>query len=229
MDKKVSSSNQFVLNNQLHTDDADRVYRIMAEFAEGFDVLSRIPRGVAIFGSSRATRDDPYYHVAEGIGRLLVQHGFSVLTGAGPGIMEAANKGAREAGGPSIGLNIQLPRQQQINPYLSTILNFHYFFVRKVMFVRYSVAFVIIPGGFGTLDELFESVTLIQTDKIRPFPVVLVGREYWQGLIEWLRGMAVKRGRITADEMAIFTMADTPEEVLTAVQRAALDHEQPIP
>lgn len=229
MDKKASPSTQFVLNNQLHTDDADRVYRIMAEFAEGFDVLSRIPRGVAIFGSSRATRDDPYYHVAEGIGRLLVQHGFSVLTGAGPGIMEAANKGAREAGGPSIGLNIQLPRQQQINPYLSTILNFHYFFVRKVMFVRYSVAFVIMPGGFGTLDELFESVTLIQTNKIRPFPVVLVGREYWQGLIEWLRGMAVKRGRITADEMAIFTMADTPEEVLTAVQRAALDHEQPIP
>ena len=229
MDKKVSPSNQFVLNNQLHTDDADRVYRIMAEFAEGFDVLSRIPRGVAIFGSSRATRDDPYYQVAEGIGRLLVQNGFSVLTGAGPGIMEAANKGAREAGGPSIGLNIQLPRQQQINPYLSTILNFHYFFVRKVMFVRYSVAFVIMPGGFGTLDELFESVTLIQTNKIRPFPVVLVGQDYWQGLIEWLRGMAVEWGRITADEMAIFTIADTPEEVLTAVQRAALDHEQPIP
>ncbi len=229
MDKKATPPNQFVLNNQLHTDDADRVYRIMAEFAEGFDVLSRIPRGVAIFGSTRATREDSYYHVAEGTGRLLVQHGFSVLTGAGPGIMEAANKGAREAGGPSIGLNIQLPRQQPINPYLTTILNFQYFFVRKVMFVRYSVAFVIMPGGFGTLDELFESVTLIQTNKIRSFPVVLVGRDYWQGLLGWLRGMAVKRGRITADEMAIFTLADTPEEVLTAVQRAALDHKQAIP
>lgn len=229
MDKKASPSDQFVLNNQLHTDDADRVYRIMAEFAEGFDVLSRIPRGVAIFGSSRATRDDPYYCVAQRIGRLLVEHGFSILTGAGPGIMEAANKGAREAGGPSIGLNIQLPREQPINPYLTTLLNFRYFFVRKVMFVRYSVAFVIMPGGFGTLDELFESVTLIQTHKIRPFPVILVGQDYWQGLLEWLHTTVVTRGRITAEEMAIFTLAETPEDVLTAVQRAALDHELPIP
>jgi uncharacterized protein (TIGR00730 family) len=229
MDKKTSSSDQFVFNNQLHTDDTDRVYRIMAEFAEGFDGLSRVPRGVAIFGSSRATRDDPYYRVAERIGRLLVEHGFSVLTGAGPGIMEAANKGAREAGGPSIGLNIQLPREQPINPYLTTLLNFRYFFVRKVMFVRYSMAFVIMPGGFGTLDELFESVTLIQTHKIRPFPVVLVGQDYWQGLLEWLHTTAVTQGRITPEEMAIFTLAETPEEVLIALQKAALDYEQPIP
>jgi uncharacterized protein (TIGR00730 family) len=202
----------------------------MTEFAEGFDVLSRVPPGVAIFGSSRATRHDPYYSVAEGVGRILVQHGFSVLTGAGPGIMEAANKGAREAGGPSIGLNIQLPREQQINPYVTNLLNFRYFFVRKVMFVRYSVAFVIMPGGFGTLDELFESVTLIQTNKIRPFPVVLVGQDYWHGLLDWLKGTAVKRGRVTSEEMAIFTLTETPEEVLTAVQRAILDHHlQPIP
>jgi uncharacterized protein (TIGR00730 family) len=202
----------------------------MTEFAEGFDVLSRVPPGVAIFGSSRATRHDPYYSVAEGVGRILVQHGFSVLTGAGPGIMEAANKGAREAGGPSIGLNIQLPREQQINPYVTNLLNFRYFFVRKVMFVRYSVAFVIMPGGFGTLDELFESVTLIQTNKIRPFPVVLVGQDYWHGLLDWLKGTAVKRGRVTSEEMAIFTLTETPEEVLTAVQRTTVDHHlQPIP
>ncbi|MFQ5847878.1 MAG: TIGR00730 family Rossman fold protein [Candidatus Methylomirabilales bacterium] len=226
--KRVSSPDQFVLNH-LHADDTDRVYRIMTEFAEGFEVLSRIPPGVAIFGSSRATRHDPYYSTADGIGRLLVQHGFAILTGAGPGIMEAANKGAQEAGGPSIGLNIQLPLEQPINPYVTTLLNFRYFFVRKVMFVRYSVAFVILPGGFGTLDELFESVTLIQTNKIRPFPVVLVGREYWQGLLDWLHGTAVSRGRIASEEMAIFTLADTPEEVLTAIQRGATERQQPIP
>ncbi len=227
--KKVFLTDQFVLNNQLHEDDTNRVYRIMTEFAEGFDVLSQISPGVAIFGSSRATPHDPYYSVAEGIGHLLVQHGFAIMTGAGPGIMEAANKGAREAGGPSIGLNIQLPLGQPINPYITTLLNFRYFFVRKVMFVRYSVAFVILPGGFGTLDELFESVTLIQTHKIHSFPVVLVGREYWQGLLDWLQGTAVKEGRITPDEMAIFTLAETPEEVLTVLQRAASDLRQPIP
>ncbi len=229
MDKKhASPSEQFVLN-QLHVDDTNRVYRIMTEFAEGFEVLSRIPPGVAIFGSSRATRHDPYYGVAEGIGHLLVENGFAILTGAGPGIMEAANKGAREAGGPSIGLNIQLPLEQPTNPHVTTLLNFRYFFVRKVMFVRYSVAFVILPGGFGTLDELFESVTLIQTNKIRPFPVVLVGREYWQGLLDWLHGTVVKRGKVTSEEMAVFTLAETPEEVLTAIQQAAPDHPRVIP
>ncbi|HEY4719011.1 MAG TPA: TIGR00730 family Rossman fold protein, partial [Candidatus Methylomirabilis sp.] len=193
------------------------------------EVLSRIPPGVAIFGSSRATRHDPYYGVAEGIGRLLAQHGFAVLTGAGPGIMEAANKGAREAGGSSIGLNIQLPLEQPVNSYVTSLLNFRYFFVRKVMFVRYSVAFVFLPGGLGTLDELFESATLIQTHKIRPFPVVLVGRDYWQGLLEWLTQTAVGRGRVSAEEMTIFTLAETPEEVLTAIQRAAPALHRPIP
>lgn len=227
--KKIPHTNQFVLNNHLHEDDTNRVHRIMTEFAEGFEVLSRIPQGVAIFGSSRSSQHDPYYSVAEGIGRLLVQHGFAILTGAGPGIMEAANRGAREAGGPSIGLNIELPMEQPINPHVTTLLNFRYFFVRKVMFVRYSVAFVILPGGFGTLDELFESVTLIQTHKIHPFPVVLVGRKYWQGLLDWLRGTAVTEGRITTEEMTIFTLADTPEEVLAVIRRAALTLRQPIP
>jgi hypothetical protein len=226
--KKMPSPEQFVLNH-LRGEDTDRLYRIMAEFAEGFEVLSRIPPGVAIFGSSRAPRHDPYYGVAEGIGRLLVQHGFAVLTGAGPGIMEAANKGAREAGGPSIGLNIQLPLEQPVNPYITSLLNFRYFFVRKVMFVRYSVAFVFLPGGFGTLDELFESATLIQTHKIRPFPVVLVGRDYWQGFLEWLTTTAVGQGRVSAEDMTIFTLAETPEEVLTVIQRAIPVLHRPVP
>ncbi|MFQ5882522.1 MAG: TIGR00730 family Rossman fold protein [Candidatus Methylomirabilales bacterium] len=228
MDKEVPPSHQFVLNH-LGEDDTTRLYRIMAEFVEGFETLSKIPPGVAIFGSSRATPHDPYYRVAEGIARLLVQNGFAILTGAGPGIMEAANKGAREAGGPSIGLNIQLPLEQPINPHVTTPLNFRYFFVRKVMFVRYSMAFVILPGGFGTLDELFESVTLIQTHKIRPFPVVLVGREYWQGLLAWLQGTVVNRGRVSREEMAIFTLAETPEEVLNVIQRSTDGRLQPIP
>ncbi len=229
MDNKKMPSRDQLLMNHLRPEDTNRVYRIMAEFAEGFEVLSRIPPGVAIFGSSRASRSDPYYPVAEEIGRLLVQRGFAVLTGAGPGIMEAANKGARGAGGPSIGLNIQLPVEQPVNPYVTTLLNFRYFFVRKVMFVRHSVAFVFLPGGFGTLDELFESATLIQTHKIRPFPVVLVGRDYWQGLLEWLTQTAVERGRVSAEEMTIFTLAETPEEVLTAIQRAAPVLHPPIP
>ena len=226
--KRESSPEQLVLNN-LHTDDSNRIYRIMAEFAEGFEILSRIRHGVAVFGSSRATEQDPYYRVAEEVGRILAENGFAVITGAGPGIMEAANKGAREAGGASVGLNIQLPVEQPINSYLTTLINFHYFFVRKVMFVRHSLAFVIMPGGYGTLDELFESVTLIQTHKIRPFPVVLVGREYWQGLLDWLQDTAVRRGRVAAEEMTILTLADTPEEVLAAIKRATPDRYRPIP
>jgi uncharacterized protein (TIGR00725 family) len=205
MDTTDSPSNQVAVNNQLPSADTEKIYRIISEFAEGFEVLSCMPPGVAIFGSSRATPHDRYYGVAEDIGRLLVQNGFAILTGAGPGIMEAANKGARAAGGPSIGLNIQLPVEQPINPYITTLLNFRYFFVRKVMFVRYSVAFVIIPGGFGTLEE------------------------YWQGLLDWLHGTAVEQGRITSEEMTIFTVADTPEEVLTAIQRAKVTDRQPIP
>ncbi len=206
--------------NTLNTDEASRIHRIAAELAEGFETLSKFPRGVAVFGSSRATPHDPYYPVAEEIGRLLAAHGFSVITGAGAGLMEAANKGAKEAGGVSIGLNIELPEIQVPNSYTTTLLNFRYFFTRKVMFVRYSVAFVILPGGFGTLDELFESLTLIQTHKIRPFPVILVGREYWQGLIDWLYGTMVGRGKATPEEMTPLLLAETPEEVLTIIQNA---------
>ena len=220
MEKKSDISSQPFVFNNLNADETSRIHRIMAELAEGFETLSMLPRGVAVFGSSRATPQDPYYPVAEKIGRLLAEHGFSVITGAGAGIMEAANKGAKEAGGASIGLNIELPEIQLPNSYITTLLNFRYFFTRKVMFVRYSVAFVILPGGFGTLDELFESLTLIQTHKIRPFPVILVGREYWQGLIDWLHGTVVGNGKATPQEMASLTIAETPEEVLTIIQNA---------
>lgn len=206
--------------NNLSTDEASRIHRIIAELAEGFETLSQLPRGVAVFGSSRVMPHDPYYPVAERIGRLLAEHGFSVMTGAGGGLMEAANKGAKEAGGISIGLNIHLPELQIPNPYLTTLLNFRYFFTRKVMFVRYAVAFVILPGGFGTLDELFEALTLIQTHKIHPFPVILVGREYWQGLLDWLDERVVRQGKATPEEMTAVTLADTPEEVLTIIQNA---------
>lgn len=164
-----------------------RVFRIMAEFVEGFEMLSRIPAAVSVFGSARTGSDDPYYGMAERIGRELVGHGFAVMTGGGPGIMEAANKGAAEAGGQSIGLNICLPREQQANQYQTLALDFRYFFCRKVMFVKYAVAFVCFPGGFGTMDEFFESMTLIQTGKAERFPVILIGSDFWGPLVEWMR------------------------------------------
>jgi uncharacterized protein (TIGR00730 family) len=224
MEKKSETSFQPFVFNHLNADETSRIHRIGAELAEGFETLSKIPRGVAVFGASRATPQDPYYPVAEKVGRLLAEHGFSVITGAGAGIMEAANKGAKEAGGVSVGLNIELPEIQPPNSYITTLLNFRYFFTRKVMFVRYSVAFVILPGGFGTLDELFEALTLIQTHKIRPFPVILVGREYWQGLLDWLHGTMVGQGKATPEEMAALTLVETPEEVLTIIQNAWQAH-----
>jgi hypothetical protein len=199
---------------QLDTEDPWRVYKIMDEFVAGFEGLAALPPAVAFFGSSRARPDDPAYDLAERTARLLARSGFAVLTGAGPGIMEAASKGAMEAGGLSIGLNIDLPQEQAPNRYLRRLLNFRYFFVRKVMFVKYSVGFVIAPGGFGTLDELFEATTLVQTRRIRPFPVVLLGTTYWRGLIDWLRDVVVRDGRVRGDELSILRLADTPEEVL---------------
>src|SRR5688572_876462 len=164
--------------------DAWRVFRIMGEFVEGFDTLARVGPAVSVFGSARTTPDDPYYAAAEQVSRRLVEAGFAVITGGGPGIMEAANKGAIEAGGDSVGCNIELPFEQGMNAYVRTAINFRYFFVRKTMFVKYAEAFVIFPGGFGTMDELFEALTLIQTGKVRDFPVVLFGRPYWQGLLD---------------------------------------------
>lgn len=203
------------------TEDPWRVFKIMDELLAGFETLGKIPPAVAFFGSSRATPDDPAYALAEKTARLLAENGYTILSGGGPGIMEAANKGAMEAGGLSIGLNIDLPQEQAPNPYLAKLLNFRYFFVRKVMFVKYSVGFVIAPGGFGTLDELFEATTLVQTRRIRPFPVILLGSAYWQGLLDWLRDVVVAEGRISAQELPILRVADTPEEVLAHLRSAA--------
>ncbi len=209
------------LDNHLITREPWRVFKIMAEFVEGFEALGQLPPAVAFFGSSRATPDDPAYLLAEKTARILAEHGFAVITGGGPGIMEAANKGASGAGGLSIGLNIDLPQEQAPNRYVKKLVNFHYFFVRKVMFVKYSVAFVIMPGGFGTLDELFEATNLIQTKRTSPFPVVLMDTGYWQGLLDWIREVVVRQGRVAPAELSILQMADTPEEALSII-RASL-------
>ena len=200
--------------------DTWRVFRIMGEFVEGFEALSQT-RGVAIFGSARSKPGSADYARAEALGRAIARAGYAVITGGGPGDMEAANKGAYEAGGESVGLAIQLPYEERPNPYLTRTLSFRYFFVRKVMFVKYSQAFVILPGGFGTLDEMFEAVTLIQTKKVKPFPVVLVGEddEYWDGLLSWLRGPVVDRGKVRPDEVAIMQRARTPRDVLRLLRR----------
>ncbi|HUO51291.1 MAG TPA: TIGR00730 family Rossman fold protein [Gemmatimonadaceae bacterium] len=194
-----------------------RVLRIMSEFIEGFDTLAGIEQGVTIFGSARIGPDDPQYAAAEETARLLARAGFAIITGAGPGIMEAANKGARLGEGRSIGCNIELPFEQGANPYVDTLINFRYFFVRKTMFVKYSSAFIIFPGGFGTLDELFESLTLIQTGKIRQFPVVLFGRRYWAGLIRWLQSRVLLEKKISQGDMDLLLMTDDPEEAANAV------------
>jgi uncharacterized protein (TIGR00730 family) len=193
----------------------------MGEFVEGFETLSRI-KGVAIFGSSRTQPGSPDYERAETMGRALAKAGYAVITGGGPGDMEAANKGALEAGGESVGLAIELPYELKPNPYLTRTLSFRYFFVRKVMFVKYSRAFVILPGGFGTLDEMFEAVTLIQTRKVKPFPVILAGDpEYWDGLIGWLRSTVVPRGKVREEELQILQRARTPREVLGILKKQA--------
>jgi hypothetical protein len=194
-----------------------RVLRIMGEIIEGFDTLAGIEKGVAIFGSARTHPDDPHYQHAEETARLLAEAGFAVITGAGPGIMEAANKGARTAGGRSIGCNIELPFEQGANPYVDTLVNFRYFFVRKTMFVKYSNAFIIFPGGFGTLDEAFEALTLIQTGKIYQFPIVLFGSHYWAGLLRWLRSRVLIERKISEGDMDLIVLTDDPQEAANAV------------
>ena len=194
-----------------------RMFRIMAEFVEGFEALAECNPAVSIFGSARVTPDHPDYQKAEAIARQLAREGFSIITGGGPGVMEAANKGASEAGGRSVGLNIELPMEQSPNPYSNIRVSFRYFFVRKVMFVKYASGFVILPGGFGTLDELFESITLIQTGKIRPFPVVLVGRAYWAGLVAWIRDVMMQDQKISAKDLAILRVVDTADEAIEVI------------
>ena len=202
----------------LHTD-TWRVFRIMGEFVQGFEDLAQTKNGVAIFGSARTPGDDPEYKAAQETGALFVRAGFSVITGGGPGIMEAANRGAFEAGGVSIGCNIELPHEQSSNAYLTLSLKFKYFFVRKMMFVKYSDAFIIFPGGFGTLDELFEALTLIQTHKIHNFPVVLYGSQYWKGMLEWLRGPMLGENKIVEDDFRRLHVTDSPSEIVDIVSR----------
>jgi uncharacterized protein (TIGR00730 family) len=194
-----------------------RVLRIMGEIIEGFDTLAGLEKGVAIFGSARTHPSDPHYAKAEETARLLAQEGFAVITGAGPGIMEAANKGAKSVGGRSIGCNIELPFEQGANPYVDTLINFRYFFVRKTMFVKYSSAFIIFPGGFGTLDEAFEALTLIQTGKIYQFPVILFGTHYWAGLVRWLRSRVLSERKISPGDLDLMVLTDDPQEAAKAV------------
>ena len=201
----------------LHTD-TWRVFRIMGEFVQGFEDLAHITNGVAVFGSARTPPDHPDYLNAKETGALFAQVGYAVITGGGPGIMEAANRGAFEAGGMSVGCNIELPHEQGSNPYLTLSLRFKYFFVRKMMFVKYSNAFVIFPGGFGTLDELFEALTLIQTRKIHDFPVVLFGSKYWQEMLDWLKGPMLGEGKIVAADLQRLHVTDSPSEIVKIVR-----------
>jgi uncharacterized protein (TIGR00730 family) len=194
-----------------------RVFRIMGEFVEGFDNLARIGPAVTIFGSARTPPDHPQYAAARETARLLGEAGFGIITGGGPGIMEAANRGARDADVLSVGCNIELPFEQGTNAYVDVAINFRYFFVRKTMFVKYAEAFVIFPGGFGTMDELFEALTLIQTGKVRDFPVVLMGREYWQGLLDWFRNTLLAEGKISPDDVDLLVVTDSPQEAVRTI------------
>ncbi len=203
----------------VHTDPW-RVMRIQAEFVEGFGLLAELGPAVAVFGSARTARGTAEYALAEQIAGGLVKAGYAIITGGGPGIMEAANKGAVDAGGLSVGLGIELPREQGINEYVEVGLEFRYFFVRKTVFVKYSQAFVVLPGGFGTLDEMFEAVTLVETGKITRFPIVLVGSAYWSGLLGWMRETVQAAGKIRAGELDLITVVDTAEEVVEIITKA---------
>src|SRR3954468_3238907 len=205
--------------------DAQRLLRIQDELRAGFHTLSHIGKAVSFFGSARTPRDDPRYERARQLARELGHAGFAIITGGGPGIMEAANRGARDAGVPSVGLGIELPHEQGMNEWVDTPLSFHYFFTRKVMFVRYASGFVVFPGGFGTMDELFEAATLRQTEKIRYFPIVLIDTAFWGGLVEWLRGTVRRDGNIVATDASALVLADTFADVQAALE--AVDHRRP--
>jgi uncharacterized protein (TIGR00730 family) len=199
-------------------EDPWRVFRIMSEFVDGFDMLSRIGNAVTIFGSARLKENHKMYKLAEKTAYLLGKEGYAIITGGGPGIMEAANKGAKESGAQSVGLNIELPFEQVPNKYITLLLDFHYFFCRKFMFLKYAKAFVIFPGGFGTLDELFESITLIQTKRMPRFPVILVGKDYWQSMMDWVKKTILVEQCISQEDLDIVQIVDKPEEVLKVVK-----------
>ena len=199
-----------------------RIFKIIGEFVEGVESLYDIGPAVSIFGSARTSPDDPVYKTAEKIAAMLVKNNFAVITGGGGGIMEAANKGATKAGGRSIGLNIVLPREQKPNRYSNIKVEFNYFFIRKVMFVKYASAYIIMPGGLGTLDEFFEAATLIQTQRIKPLPIILVGSDYWSGLLDWIRNQLLKTLKISPGDMDIFQVMDSPDEIVKTIKRVVI-------
>ncbi|SEK95858.1 LOG family protein [Parapedobacter koreensis] len=206
---------------EIKVKDSWQIFKIMAEFVDGFEKLAKIGPCVSMFGSARTPQDHTYYKLAEDIARLLTERGYGVVSGGGPGIMEAANKGAYEAGGKSVGINIELPFEQFHNAYIDRdkLLQFNYFFVRKVMFMKYSQGFIVLPGGFGTMDELFEAITLIQTGKIARFPIVLVGKAYYGGLFEWVKGTMLKEGNISPEDLNLYRLVDTAEEAAEHIFR----------
>jgi uncharacterized protein (TIGR00730 family) len=221
-EKRIQSKFKQKTWSEIKSNDSWAIFKIMSEFVEGFEKMSRIGPCVSIFGSARTKNDDPNYKLTEEIAYALTQKGFGVITGGGPGIMEAGNKGAHLGGGTSVGLNIDLPFEQHFNPYIDSDKNieFDYFFVRKVMFMKYSQGYVVMPGGFGTLDEMFEALTLIQTKKIGKFPIVLVGSKFWTGLMDWIKSTLLEEyNNINAVDLDLFSIVDTPEEVIEAIEK----------
>ena len=218
-DRKIREKFEQKTWNEIKTNDSWAIFKIMAEFVDGYERLSKIGPCVSIFGSARTKPDNKYYKLAESIAFHLTQSGYGVITGGGPGIMEAGNKGAARGRGTSVGLNIELPFEQHDNPYIDSdkSLDFDYFFVRKVMFVKYSQGFVVMPGGFGTMDELFEAITLIQTKKIGKFPIILVGTKFWSGLFEWIKSTLLEEGNISPKDLDLISIVDTEDEVLDVI------------
>jgi len=210
---------KLLMQDDFKREDTWRIFRIMSEFVDGFEVLSKIGKAVTIFGSARAKPGTKFYKLAEEVAYHIAKAKYAVITGSGPGLMEAANKGAQRAGGHSIGLNIHLPCEQKPNKYVDTVLGFRYFFVRKVMFVKYAKAFVILPGGYGTLDEFFEAITLIQTERIAKFPVILFNRQYWKPLLEWLKKTVYSHSHVDQSDLNLFIVVDEPKEVAQAIKK----------
>jgi uncharacterized protein (TIGR00730 family) len=223
-DVPAVTSDQKLLDHRYGKDWKDedpwRVLRIQSEFVDGFDALARTGPAITVFGSARTAAGSPEYLIGEQLGRLLANNDWTVITGGGPGAMEAVNKGAFEAGGRSIGLGIELPFEQSLNSYIEQGINFRYFFVRKTMFLKYSQGFIVLPGGFGTMDELFEALTLVQTHKVTSFPVVLMGKDYWGGLVEWIKGSMLAAGKISAPDLDLIHLTDDPDEAVSIMGKA---------